>query len=769
MNTQQQNAVIVGDWVFEPALNRISRDGERVELEPIGSRLLEVFVAEPGRVFSADELVAAVWRDRIVSDNPIYKAMANLRRALGDSSSAPRYIETIRKRGYRLVAPVSPLDAAVPAGVDTLSGGDRGEQPVPVWRRRLVAVTVAAAILVVVVLNLEPKTPTLLPDDAPTVAVLPFDDMSPDGDQAYFGEGLAEELIHVLAGQPELGVIGRTSSFAVADGARDLRDIGSLLGARYVVEGSVRRDDDTLRVTAQLIDTRNGLHVWSGNFDRGPGSILDLQTDIANEILEALGSRLDLSDDVAPLPAELTFAAYDAYLRGRHELASGSAGGAGRAETLFLEALAIESGFVPAMTALVESQYRMAFYGVKPSREAFELAAPWVERALRLAPQEPAVHVAAGHLKLTAGNQAEAEQAFRTALELDPDNADALAALAWQLYNLNRSTEATAIFARALSVESAAPLLTVAAAMNAEDLGEFDCSRLLYERAVAIKPDLMNAQFALASFDWRIDGDHAAAEDRLGTTMQLDPDGAIPPATLALVMLDDGRPASAQRWVEAAEAVSKQAYWPLFARMALSLRSGDVAAAEQAAENLAGFSSDARALRVLRDRHLAAGDAGAAVEVYPDWLIEETAVQVDRRNVVLAADLAHALRQAGRAEQAEALARRVLEIVPSMPRRAWRGSRFADVKAALILEGEAAALDRLEQAMAAGPLAMAWLDLEHDRALEPLRALPEFGQVVALRAGGSIAADDPAASASADEPCAIYGFDPDARWRRSGG
>lgn len=707
----------IGGWLFEPALNRLTSDDCVVELEPLGSRLLETLAGQPGRVFSNDELVEAVWQGRIVSDNPIYKLVANLRSALGDDRT--EYIETIRKRGYRLVAPVERVAAT---RIDP--GKIRSDKRLILGG--IVIAALAIVVLVNVMLRYEGADATA---ESTAIAVLPFEDMSPAGDKAYLGDGLAEEIIHTLTTQRRFAVIGRTSSFAVAGEKQDLREIGRQLGARYILEGSVRQWDDQIRVTAQLIDAADGLHLWSENFNRPFGDVLAIQSEIAARILEAVAAEVgDSVTDATPAidtPA-VEIAAYDAYLRGRQALARRTAIAAAEAEKEFLRALELQPDMLGAMTGLVHSQWTLNFHGQKKPEEAYALAQKYAERALLVAPRDAAAHTSIGVAAQINADWARSEHALRTAIDLQPNNAVALSSLALMLQNINRPEEAREIYRKVLQLEPASAILAMSAAMNTEDVGEFACADYLYRRAVSLAPDLMNAQFGLGSFLWRIHRRFADGQRHLRLSAQSDPEGPIPPAFLALLYLDLGDTERAGDWIEAIPTTAVESYWPSFARMAYATFVDDQETARELASGVLRGSAEINALRLLRDEFLAAGDADAAVNVYPEWLRGDDLQWVTRQNVRLAADLAFALKQAGRDELARRMATKVLEVADTMPRHGWRGFHLADVTANLILNGEPDAFARLELAYAEGLRTLVWWELDHNYAFAGLREREGF-------------------------------------------
>ncbi len=733
----------IGEWQFEPSLNRLSREGEQVELEPMASRLLEEMAARPSVVLSVDELIEAVWDSRIVSDNPVYKLVANLRRTLDDDPGKPRYIETIRKRGYRLIALVTEIESAHHEDPVTTAPFPPANRPLFSWPPILAIIVALVALGWAATTQFRDSAPTSTPA-TPVLAVLPFEDMSESSNQEYLGRGIAEEIIHVLSNQKRYGVVGRTSSFAVAAQTGDLRRIGELLGASHVVEGSVRTTDDKLRVTAQLIDTRSGLHVWSRNFDRPYSEILAIQTDIAELVLAAITESIDEKpvDIVAEQTATGQLDAYESYLRGRNWLSQRGSVAAANAEREFLAALSVDAQLVQAMEGLVEAQYVLNFHGVKAAQDAYAIAEVYAERALAIAPKRAEVHAALGRLAELGARQGDAEQAYRTALEFDPANSEALGALAWLLFSQLRFDEALPVFDKALQVEPASPLLSVAAAMNTEHLGDYSCAGKLFERAVEIAPSMTNAQWGLGSHRWRAYRDLEGASVRMQRAAQIDSTSSNPPAFLVMIMLDAGDPESAADWLEQPGDTGYDGFWASIARLAHSTYTGRIETATSTANLLASYSAEPLALRHLRDQAISAGRFEDAIATYPAEL-HDGASGVTPANIRLIADLAFAYAAAGDQLRAETLATSVLEATARIPRKAWRGYWLADVVAANIVSGPEAALDRLQNAIDGGWHALSWWELDRNSALDELRALPRYDELVEkLHRNGLVASVD---------------------------
>ncbi len=318
MPTEEASGIVqIGEWIVHPALDSISRGTETQKLEPRAMRLLMCLANSAGEVVSVDRLLTEVWAGVVVGSASVYEAVSQLRKILGDIDPQPTYIATIPRKGYRLIAKVQgatgpahtpqaqavPPTTAPPRRVWVVAGafvalalaaayflGDNA------WRSKITAAkreTPAAAVTV----------------SADSIAVLPFADMSEKKDQEYFADGMAEELINHLSRSPGLKVIARTSSFQFKGRNEDVRSIADRLGVAHLLEGSVRKAGQELRVTTQLIRASDGVQLWSQTYDRNLVDIFKVQDEISESVAKALNATLVVTDQ--PLGKETDVEAYN--------------------------------------------------------------------------------------------------------------------------------------------------------------------------------------------------------------------------------------------------------------------------------------------------------------------------------------------------------------------------------------------------------------------------------------------------------------------------
>jgi TolB-like protein/cytochrome c-type biogenesis protein CcmH/NrfG len=260
------------DFEIDVARQELRRAGTVIHIEPQVFDVLVYLVRNRDRTVSREELVDAVWKGRVVSEAALSSRIAAARKAIGDTGNDQQLIRTLHKRGFRFVGEVA----------DTSGSAARAGSA---------AATVASEEAGLVP-TAEPARMRLSLPDKPSIAVLPFQNMSGDPDQDYFADGLTEDLITGLSRQPWFFVIARNSSFAYKGEAVDVRDVASELGVRYVLEGSVRRSANRVRVTGQLIDATAGNHLWADRYDRELADIFEVQDEITNSVIGSVGPQI---------------------------------------------------------------------------------------------------------------------------------------------------------------------------------------------------------------------------------------------------------------------------------------------------------------------------------------------------------------------------------------------------------------------------------------------------------------------------------------------
>jgi TolB-like protein/Tfp pilus assembly protein PilF len=343
----------------------------------------------------------------------------------------------------------------------TSVSGVKSDQHARSNNRRVAVMAVAVAIGVGVAVALgvhfwssnhsSVKAPVTMADKS--IAVLPFVDMSEKKDQEYFADGMAEEVLDLLEKVPGIRVIGRTSSFQFKGKNEDLRTVGTKLGVAYVLEGSVRKSGGRVRVTAQLIGTQNGSHLWSETYDEDVGDVLKLQDRIAAALVRALQVTVG-ADDLQSQPPVKNAEAYDLYLRGRHAIDRVDKPGLESAVGYFQQALELDPSFTRAAEWLALALEDLPELGFAPPREGYERARASIERGLILNPRSGELHslLALIHAIYDWDWTAAVEEGKR-ALALDPRNAEVLGNVGQVYLGIGQWDEAARLLSTSLAID----------------------------------------------------------------------------------------------------------------------------------------------------------------------------------------------------------------------------------------------------------------------------------------------------------------------------
>jgi len=333
-----------------------------------------------------------------------------------------------------------------------------------------------------------------------SIAVLAFTDLSPQQDQEYFSDGIAEELLNVLARETDLRVAARTSSFAFKGKEESIAAIGEALNVEAVLEGSVRKAGDKVRITAQLIDARSGFHLWSDTYDRELSDIFAVQDEIASAIVRSLPS-MDPREEVAAV-AQTNSEAYVLYLQGRHQLTRRSRASIEAAKVLFEQSLAIDPDYAPAWADLSMSALLLfggrGTYGDLSFGEVTVIAEPAIEKALALDPTLADGHSARGLLRGHQGDGVGAIAGYRKALELNPNVANARHLLYLALVDQGDFIEAFEVIDRAVELDPLSAIVLENHVGSLSMRGRFDDAVAAAERLDNLYPDWHHAKAALS-------------------------------------------------------------------------------------------------------------------------------------------------------------------------------------------------------------------------------------------------------------------------------
>ncbi|HVG05745.1 MAG TPA: tetratricopeptide repeat protein [Burkholderiaceae bacterium] len=427
-DTAARSRLQIGDWWVDPAANELGRTGETVRVEPKAMQVLTALADGSGRVVSREELLSGVWPGVIVGDEALTQTIIKLRKALGDNPRAPSYIETISKRGYRLIAPVQASSVTnLPAAMgDKLpvqsSARERG---VP-WSG-LIGVLLVVAVVVGYYfysaaqgdsspINAEPAEER---QSAPlTVTILPFESLGSDGDHAYLAGGISNDLMTDLSRLPGLRLIRPASETP-----------NSSSGARYLVAGSVQRESGELRINIRLVDTATNEQLWSERFVRPFGDLFAVQDEIVRRLTELLPGKItDAERQRLANRYTRSLEAYDHFLRAQALFLIRQAGVNEEARNLYRKALDLDPKFARAyaglaMTYAMDHRLRPPGEASTALARAFELA----ESARMIDPEIPEVYWALAFVHVQSRRHEQAIESLQRAIELNRSFADAYA------------------------------------------------------------------------------------------------------------------------------------------------------------------------------------------------------------------------------------------------------------------------------------------------------------------------------------------------------
>jgi TolB-like protein/DNA-binding winged helix-turn-helix (wHTH) protein/Tfp pilus assembly protein PilF len=472
-------------------------DGRPVSLTPKAFETLLDLLEHSGHILEKDELLEHVWPGTFVEEGTLVQNVSTLRKVLGEAPDGSAYIETIPRRGYRFAGAVHETDFE--------PGSEGNFPPVPIATARrvgtsgwIVGLSIAAVSLVILFFTRENIWPR--PDPAPKkimLAVLPFENLSGDSQQEYFSSGLTEEMITQLGDlEPNrLGVIARTSAMQYKGGKKDTRQIGRELGVDYILEGSVRREGDRVRITAQLIQVKDQTHLWARDYDRNLRDILALQSDVAGAIAREIKLKLTSEESarLAGAPA-INPVAYEVYLKGRYFWNKRTEDGFVKAIRYFEQATALDPKYAQPYAGLADSY---ALLGSMPNHEvsrgeAMPKAKAAALRALQLNDSLADAHTSLAFVEMQyEWDWQGSEKEFKRALELNPNYATAHQ---WYAVWLMSQGKQDAALEEERLAQEADPLSTIIKTDTAQLLvyaGRYDEAVQQAQRALEIDPGFL--------------------------------------------------------------------------------------------------------------------------------------------------------------------------------------------------------------------------------------------------------------------------------------
>jgi TolB-like protein/DNA-binding winged helix-turn-helix (wHTH) protein/Flp pilus assembly protein TadD len=522
MESLPPNSVVrFGTYEVSLRSGEVRKAGLRIKVQQQPTKLLEILLEHPGEVVTREELRSRVWPNESFGDfdQALNIAIGKLRSALGDSADSPRFIETLPKRGYRFIAEVSVLDtdarlrtpASLAAGPPATESGQTlqgsGLAAAPKGRPWPTRVAIVAVALIIIV-SLSILSVWLFRSHGPapagirSIAVLPLENLSGDASQNYFADGMTDELITDLAQISALRVISRTSVMVYKGARKPLPQIARELNVDAVVEGTVLRSGDQVRITAQLIEASTDKHLWSQSYEGELRDTLALQNSVASAIADQIRINLTPREQAALKNIKVVNPeAYESYLKGRYFWNKRTADGLKVALAYFKEAIEEDPKYAQAYSGLADT-YALSGdwqYAVMPPKEAFPQAKAAAIKALELDSSLGEAHNSLAFVldgfdwDLDAGGKE-----FQRAIELNPGYATAHHWYAWHLSLLGRFNEAITEMRKAESLD---PLSLIINADLAELLGlahSYDESIRQSRKTIEMDPNFALAHNQLA-------------------------------------------------------------------------------------------------------------------------------------------------------------------------------------------------------------------------------------------------------------------------------
>lgn len=574
MSSLTNNLYQFGEFCLDPQNRVLRRGGTIVPLTPKAFDVLLLLVQNSGRIVTKDELMKGVWGDSFVEESNLTQTIFKVRKAL-DETSDHRYILNVQGQGYRFLLPItettnqgrevetpvaSPSAERVPK--DRMASPPRSAMD---WRLAVVSIAAAAVLITgLAVWRWHPRHSAAEQPGKIMLAVLPFENFTGDPSQDYFSDGLTEEMISQIGNldPAHLGVIARTSVMQYKRSQASIPQIGADLGVQYVIEGSVRRDSERVRITAQLIQVKDQSHLWAREYDRDLGHLLELQEEIArevaNEIEFSLSGRRPIEavrEGAAPPPGAKSYEAYDLYLKGRYFWNKRTGDGFRQAADYFQKAIDKDPTYGRAYAGLADTFSLMSTWYVGPQNELMPRARTAALRALELDEHLAEAHASLALIKENYDYDWQgAESEFQRAIQLNPQYATAhqwyAEFLSWQ----GRFREAFAESEQARQLDPLSLIITSDHASILYYSRQYESALKQYRSVLELDPDFQHAWDGTIPCDWQL-GRYQEAIDGINRRAGV-PEGPWPWAWKAAIYGASGHAEEARTALAKLEQVS---------------------------------------------------------------------------------------------------------------------------------------------------------------------------------------------------------------------
>jgi transcriptional activator of cad operon len=485
MPAMANDPVQIGDWLVDPRDDSLARGSERVKIEPRTMRLLMRLAQSPGNVISQEELLESVWSGVVVGTASIYQSMSQLRKVLGDSDDPPRYIETVARKGYRLVAAVSPVSAAPGAGAQPAA--TRPEPRPAAWPWAVLA-SISGLFVLAAVWRFAPPLEAL-PEKA-SIVVLPFVDLTAGRSEQSFCDGLTEETSSWLAQIPTLRVVARTSAFGYRDREDDVRTIGRELQTSHVLRGSLRRSGNRMRITVALLDTRKGDNLWSSSYDVEAGDVLSVQEEVARSVAGNLELRIT-SETEKRLAGRRSGnpEAQRLYLIAKSHAARLDGPSNEQSIALFRQSIEADPSFALPKIWLAFAISNRRYFSNEPIEALMSEIEPLLADAARIAPEVSDLYVVRGEIANDNRHVQAALKDLRYALQLEPNSRTAANGLAYYYLTNAAPRDALTYYTIAVGIDPRVFALHGNSCLAHSQLAQFEAADAACARARALSPE----------------------------------------------------------------------------------------------------------------------------------------------------------------------------------------------------------------------------------------------------------------------------------------
>ncbi len=488
------------DVIVDHGRFHVEKGGQTKTLTPRAFDLLAYLLEHRDRVVEKQELFERVWKGEFVTDNALTRAIREIRHAIGDEADSPRYIETVHKRGYRFIAPVEGLAPLAPAIKPAEPPGTRLGGIVRIGGLGLAAALVLLAVLIG--LNVGGWRERIFGGGSKPIrslAVLPLENLSGDPEQDYFADGMTEALITELGKISALRVISRQSVMRYKDTDKPVPEIARELNVDAVVEGSVLRDGERVRITTQLIRAMPERHLWAESYERDLSDVLALQGEVARAIAREIKVVVTPAEETRLASARpVNPEAYEAYLKGRYFWNKRTREELMKGLGYFQQAIERDPAFALAYAGLANSYLLLPQYNLAPPREVMPKAKAALMKALALDDTLGEAYTSLAAIKqIYEWDWAGAERAFNRALELDPNYATAHQWYAEYLRTMGRHDEAIREMKRALELDPVSLIINAGLGWCYYYARQFDLAIEPCRKALELEPDFGMARSCL--------------------------------------------------------------------------------------------------------------------------------------------------------------------------------------------------------------------------------------------------------------------------------